>query len=134
MEHIEIDWTPHWENENVPNPSALKEWSDLFVNKLEGANKSAKVDPERTRRQLEEAGFENIKEEAIRFYVCPWSEEKKEREIARWFNLVFALGLEAMSLVPLIDYGGMTYNEVRDLCARVQKEICVLRYHAYVTA
>ena len=133
MEHMEIDWTPHWQNEAIPNPSALKEWSDLYLGGLDRAGRSARVDPQRTKRQLQDAGFVEIREEAIRFYVNPWSNERKERETARWFNLVFAQGLEAMSWMPLIDHGNMEFAQVRELCDRVLKEICVLRFHAYVT-
>lgn len=82
---------------------------------------------------FEEAGFVDISQETVRCYVNPWSDVKEEREIARWFNLVCAQGLEAMSLIPMIDHGRMSYDQVRELCDRTKKEICVLRFHAYVT-
>ena len=133
IEQTEIDWTPQWEGDDVPNPSALQEWCELYLDGLDRANRSGRVIPQRTRQMLEQAGFVDIKERAIKCYVNPWSSVKMERETARWFNLVFGQGLEAMSLMPMIDHGHMSHDQVSDLNTRTKKEICVLRFHAYVT-
>jgi hypothetical protein len=82
---------------------------------------------------MEGAGLVDFKEEVIKCYVNPWSRDRHEREMARWYNLGFCHSVEAMSFMPLIENIGMTFDQVRDLCARVKKEVCVLRYHAYVT-
>ncbi|KAF4125106.1 hypothetical protein GMORB2_3945 [Geosmithia morbida] len=134
VEHTEIDWTPRWESSgDIPNPSAIQEWSELYLQGMDRVNKSARVAPQWTVRMLEDAGFVDVREETIRCYVCPWSSDRQEREIARWFNLVFSQGLEAMSLLPMVDYLGMSIDEVNSLCARTKREMCVLRYHAYMT-
>lgn len=117
----------------MPNPSSLQEWCEHYLEGLDRADRCGRVFPEQAKQMLAEAGFVDIQEEVIRLYVNPWSNVKKERETARWFNLVFAQGLEAMSLMPMIDHGHLSYDETRELNQRAQKEICVLRFHAYVT-
>lgn len=133
VQHTEVDWTPHWDGGDVPVPSAIQEWSQNFLRGLDNAGRSARVLPDWTTQALEDAGFVDIREERVKCYVCPWSNDKQEREKARWFNLAFAQGLEAMSFIPMIDNMDMSMEQVSDLCARARKESCVLRFHAYMT-
>jgi hypothetical protein len=98
---------------------------------LERLERKARVDSVATRQMLEGAGFTDFREEIIRCYVNPWMSDRHEREIARWFNLGLSHGIVAMSLMPMIEGLHMEQEEVLDLCLRVNKEICVLRYQAY---
>ncbi|KAF7540769.1 hypothetical protein G7Z17_g12130 [Cylindrodendrum hubeiense] len=131
MEHVEIDWTPRWDDDERPSKSAFKEWSELFYDGMDQFNRRARVMPQETRQMIEAAGFTDVREEVIKAYVCPWSEDRAERELARWFNLGLTHSLEALSLMPLIEKQGMKFDDVRELCGKVKKEICVLRYHTY---
>lgn len=133
MEHVEIDWVPQWEGSDVPSSSAIGLWAETFLRGMDGFDRCARVRPSHTRRMLENAGFVDITEETLRCYLNPWSEERHERECARWFNLGFTLGLEAMSLKPMIEQLGMTVAEVKDMCGQAIKESCKLRHHAYCT-
>lgn len=134
IQHTEIDWTPRWEETGgIPNPSAIQEWSERFLQGMDILNRSARVSPQWTVRMLEEAGFVDIREETIRCYVNPWSNDRQERTLAQWFNLVLSQGLEAMCLMPLVDQLDMSVEDVQALCARARKETCILRYHTYMT-
>lgn len=133
IEHLEVDWTPQWESEDVPTHSALREWSQLFHRAMHRYQRSIKVSTQDTKRMMEAAGFTDFTETTVRAYVNPWSPDRHQREVARWFNLAFSMGLEAMSMMPMIENLGMTKDDVLDLCGRVKKEICILRYHAYCT-
>lgn len=82
---------------------------------------------------MESVGFTDFKEQRIRCYVNPWSDNDYEKDVAQWFNLGFIDGLEAMSLVPLVEKLGRTREEVTALAERVKIECCKLRYHAYCT-
>ncbi|KAH6977717.1 methyl transferase [Ilyonectria destructans] len=131
MEHVEIDWTPKWDNDKKPAQSAFEEWAELFYDGMDQFNRRARVLPHETRQMIEAAGFTDISEEVIKAYVCPWSEVRAERKLARWFNLGLTHSLEALSLMPLIEKQEMKFDEVRKLCERVKKEICALDNHAY---
>ncbi|KAH7001570.1 methyl transferase [Ilyonectria destructans] len=133
MEHVEIDWTPRWDDKERPAQSAFEEWAELFYDGMDQFNRRARVLPHETRQMIEAAGFTDIREEVIKAYVCPWSNDRAERELARWFNLGLTHSLEALSLMPLIEKQGMKFEDVRELCEKVKKEICVLRYHTYCT-
>ncbi|KAF7548281.1 hypothetical protein G7046_g8731 [Stylonectria norvegica] len=134
MEHVEIDWTPRWDDDNnKPENSAFKEWAELFYTGMDEFNRTARIRSYETRQMIEAAGFTEFKEEVIKAYVCPWSQDRRIRELARWFNLGLSHSLESLSFMPLIEKHGMKYEEVRELCKKVKNEICVLRYHTYCT-
>ncbi|KAL6701925.1 methyltransferase LAE1 [Trichoderma pleuroticola] len=133
IEHIEVDWAPQWEDDNIPTHSALREWAHLFQRAMRRYQRNVTVSCEAARDNMEAAGFTEFAETTMRCYVNPWSPERHTRESARWFNLALSLGLEAMSMMPMIDKLGMTKEDIQDLCNRVKKEICILRYHAYCT-
>lgn len=133
IEHLEIDWTPQWDGEDRPTHSAIREWSQQFHRAMHRYRRSVKVSTEDTKRMMEAAGFTEFKETTIRCYLNPWSNDRHQREAARWFNLALGLGLEAMSLMPMIDMLHMKQEDVVDLCKRVKAETCVLRYRTYFT-
>ena len=56
-----------------------------------------------------------------------------EREVGNWFNLLLYYGLEAMSLMPMVDDLSMDPEVVRNLCREVKKEICALQCRAFCT-
>lgn len=133
LEHVEVDWVPRWESSgDFPENSAFKEWSDAYLKALDLFNRSGRVCTQRTRHMTEQAGFCDFREQTVRCYVNPWSSDTWEKDTARWFNLGMNHGLEAISLMPMIERLGMTVDEVNDLCARV-KENTKLRYHGYCT-
>ncbi|KAI8691550.1 Secondary metabolism regulator LAE1 [Fusarium sp. Ph1] len=131
LEHVEIDWTPRWDDDERPSNSSFTQWAELFLTGMDQFNRTARVAPEETRQMLEAAGFTDIKQEIIPAFVCPWSPDRREREIARWFNLGLSHSLESLSLMPLVEKHRLGPDEVRELCARVKREICILRYHTY---
>lgn len=131
MEHLEIDWVPQWEGDDVPSPSALEDWSSKFLRAMNGFHRNARLSRDETKRMVEAAGFTDFTEKTLRCYLNPWSEDRRDRDVARWFNLGFSLSLEAMSMMPMIEKLGMTQAQVKELCGRVKREICILRYHGY---
>lgn len=100
---------------------------------MDTCERTARVNPTWTKRLLEDAGFVDVKMNPRKVYLNPWSQEEDTRETARWFNLGLCQGLEAMSLMPMIDHGGMQFDEVRELCLETQKEMCALRYRTHMT-
>lgn len=100
---------------------------------MDRAGRSVRVDPERTRRQLAQAGFVDIRENTIRCCLSPWSEDKDEADASRWFNFGITNGLQALALIPMIDHGDLGIEQVQDLCRRAEHEVCHLKYHIYMT-
>lgn len=131
MEQIEVDWYPRWDDDERPAKSIYQEWVDHYLHGMDQLNRTARLEPEKTRQMLEAAGFTDIQERVQKVYVCPWIINKEQREFARWFNLGLSHSLEAFSMIPLIDKLGMRYDDVRSLCAGAKEEICKLRYHTY---
>lgn len=131
-----MDYTPRWESTEVPDPSYFQHWCERFLHALDKKGRSARVDSARTKRQLEEAGFVDVKEDTIKCCVNPWSHDHKAYELGRWTNLVLSTGFHAMSIKPLCGDGGderMSWDDLKSLCDKAKTEVCVLRYHAYLT-
>jgi len=131
IEHVELDWRPNWDDTEMPFNSALKQWTDFFVTGMEKLGRSVKVEPEETRHLMEQAGFTDFRQEAIKVYYNPWSRDRQEWETGRWFNLGFCLGLEALSLMPMTEKLNENPWNVRKLCEKVKEEVCTLRWHPY---
>ncbi|KAF5027563.1 hypothetical protein F66182_305 [Fusarium sp. NRRL 66182] len=132
LERVEIDWTPRCDDDERPANSAFEQWAELFFDGMDRFNRSARVAPQETQQLIEATGFTEVKHEVIKAYVCPWSPDRHEREIARWFNLGLSHSFESLSLMPLVEKLGLTQEEVRELCERARRETCVLRYHTYL--
>lgn len=96
-------------------------------------DRSARINTERVKRQMEAAGFVDFTEKTIRCYVNPWGEDKEQNLAAQWFNLSLIEGVQAMSLAPMIENLGMGIDEINALQNDVKAECCKLRYHAYCT-
>ncbi|EXM13253.1 hypothetical protein FOTG_18294 [Fusarium oxysporum f. sp. vasinfectum 25433] len=131
IEHVEIDWTPRWQGYGQPENSSFQRWSELFLSSMDKFNRSARVVPAKTEQLIKAAGFTDVKQEVIKAFVCPWTSDSREQEVARWFNLALSRSLEALSMMPLIEKQGLKLEEVRELCARARKEICALQNHAF---
>ncbi|CAF3449113.1 unnamed protein product [Fusarium graminearum] len=131
LEHIEVDWTPRCDDDERPANSAFEKWAELFFDGMDRFNRIARVVPQETRQLLEATGFTDVKQEMIRAYVCPWSSDRQEREIARWFNIGLSHSLESLSLKPLVEKLGWKPEDVRKLCTTAKRETCVLRFHTY---
>ncbi|TQV90234.1 methyl transferase [Cordyceps javanica] len=131
IEQVEIDWVPRWESANIPESSALLEWSQKFLEGMDHFQRSARVLSRKVQRMLEAAGYVGFEETIIRCCVSPWSNDTRERLVAKWFNLCLTEGIEAMSLAPLVEKCCMTICEIKKLQARVKRESCNLQLHAY---
>lgn len=132
FEQIEFDYTLHWADE-IPPDCASNEWVKRYQEGMDRAGRSVRVDPERITRQLEEAGFVDIILEEFRCCLNPWSQKEVENDASRWFNYGVTMGLEAMGLVPMIEYGDLNRDQVIKLSKRARSELCNIRYQPYMT-
>lgn len=137
MEQVEIDWVPRYEDERVPYKSALLDWTDKFLCAMDLHGRSMRVEPKRTRKQLEAAGFTDIHESSIKVGFSPWSDDPKERLLALYFRSGFNRALKALSYGPMNIYLSMSIKEIDLLCEAVLDELYAVdelhapRYKAY---
>ncbi|KAK2627424.1 hypothetical protein QTJ16_003390 [Diplocarpon rosae] len=130
MEHVEIDMEPRCDDGTAPPHSKLVEWTRLLLDATARAQRPLAFNPH-TRRQLERAGFVDIREQIIKVPLNPWEKDPHLKDIGRWYNLGLTQGLQALSLGPLTRVWQWTAAEVEALIADVKKEICSKRYHFY---
>ncbi|KJK79708.1 hypothetical protein H634G_05300 [Metarhizium anisopliae BRIP 53293] len=142
LEHVEIEWVPRWDENDVDkegngmpdSPSALEEWSNLYMTGLETLGRNGRIDGAAIRQTIEDVGFTNVEEKTIRLYMSPWMPEYYKREGARWLNMCFTRGVEGMSLWPMIIGLGMREDEVRGICERAIYESLEMRLRTYFNA
>ena len=131
IEQVEIDWVPRWESAGIPESSALLEWSQKFLEGMDHFQRSARILSPKVQCMVEAAGYVDFEETIIRCCVSPWCNDPGEKLVANWFNLCLTEGIEAMSLVPLVEKCCMTVCEIKNLQARVKRESCNLQLRAY---
>ena len=131
IEQVEIDWAPSCDDGSLPDDSALHRWSSKFFDAMDAYSQSIRVRPERTRQQLEAAGFVDTKETMIQLYLNPWSNEEIDKEIGKWFNLGFSHSLMALAIKPTVTMLGMSEDKIKGLCDQAEAEACRLNHHAY---
>lgn len=132
IEHVEIDWQPRWGvGDDIPTPSQQKRWTDQYLQGMDSIGRSARVDSTGVKTMLEDAGFTDLREDIIRCYINPWTDNEVENEKAQWLNLAYGQALPAMSYVPFVRHGGFEKIAVDAVCRAATTESRILRYHAY---
>lgn len=131
IEHVEIDWVPRCDDNSLPSDSSLSQWAEKLLDAMDQYGRPMRVRPEETQRRLGLAGFEDINETVIKAYYNAWPEDSHGKEVGNWFNLGLSNGLTALSYAAMVKWLGMSKEEVESLCNRVNKDICMLKYHAY---
>ena len=128
IQQVQIDWTPQGASSN----SAIRAWSEELLRGSELLRRSARVQPSKTRRLLEAAGFTNIVQRVVSCHLVPQkeqsdfdsqdTEEYKLLYLApNWLNVIFQRSLAALSWEPLSEGLGMSDSAIRQLCQDAKK-------------
>jgi hypothetical protein len=124
---------PRCANGDIAPGNASSRWSEAYMEGMRQAGRSTRLDPARVCRQLEQAGFVDVQQVVTPCHLSPWSHKEHENIASKWLNLAFTDGLEARSLLPLIDYGPLKdRQEVAALCRQVKDEVCCLSYRFFM--
>ncbi|OLN84355.1 hypothetical protein CCHL11_05949 [Colletotrichum chlorophyti] len=129
IEQVEIEWVPLCDDNTMPANSPLHLWSNTLRRAMQTCGQP--IDVFDVRAELHAAGFTNITENVIKLPLNPWSTDKFEEEIGRWFNLGLTHCLEALTLMPFIRIEGWQKQEVDMLVDDLKREICRLHIHGY---
>lgn len=129
IEQVEIEWIFRSDDNTLPPDSPLVIWGNTFRHAMQTYRQP--IDIFDTRAELHAAGFTNITESVVKLPINPWSNERFEQEIGRWFNLGLTHGLEALTLAPFIRVEGWQKHQVDRLVDDLKREICRLHVHAY---
>ena len=129
LEIVELDLTLRWDDESVPCTLSLHDWSRRLHGGLERAGRSIRVDPVEIKQQLQDAGFVDIDEEVIAIPVSPWLTASADENASLWFSSTLTSSLFGLSAKPLIQYGDLTLEQLKELCERIKDELCDLQFH-----
>ncbi|KAI1106175.1 methyltransferase LaeA [Jackrogersella minutella] len=132
FEHVEIDFTPKSENGDLPEDSHLRIWLHELTVAMERAGRPITANPH-TAGLLEHLGYVDVKQTTKRIPFNTWPPDENEKEMGRWFNLALTQGLHALSIAPLTRMNGYDPDQVKDLIAKVQKELCTRGMRSYCT-
>ncbi|WDK11138.1 methyltransferase domain-containing protein [Colletotrichum graminicola] len=129
IEHVEIEWMFRSDDNTLPTDSPLVLWGNTLRRAMQTYRQP--IDIFDTRAELHAAGFTNITENIVKLPINPWSADKFEQEIGRWFNLGLTHGFEALTLAPFVQIEGWPRHQVDRLVEDLKMDICRLHVHAY---
>ncbi|KAG9250261.1 S-adenosyl-L-methionine-dependent methyltransferase [Emericellopsis atlantica] len=85
------------------------------------------------KRQMEEAGFVNVKEEIFIWPQCPWADDDYYRMLGRWADVAITGGLESLSTALFTRHLGWKKAELDVYLTQVRKQMRDRGVHAYWT-
>jgi len=130
FEQVEMDFEPRSANGPLAPNFSLVQWYNLLMTAMDQCGKPMRLPPNNSDR-LRAAGFVNIQEEVIRVPLTPWSRDRHEQDMARWFNLGMMHGIEGYSLAPLLRILRMPEEDVRDLITRLKSDMLLVMPRIY---
>ncbi|KAK0657566.1 S-adenosyl-L-methionine-dependent methyltransferase [Cercophora newfieldiana] len=133
VEQVEIDWTPRSDDDTLSTNSYLVHWAEELMDAMESFDRPLRMDSNRTKQQMREAGLVDINEEVIKFALNGWPTEPHAKDMGRWFNLGFVQGVSALTLAPLYRSKNIPKEEIAELLQKVVQEAGSLKIHAYFT-
>ncbi len=106
-------------------------WTRLLFEAMEEIHRPISHNPN-TRAMLERQGFVDIEEKIVILPLNPWPASPAAKNVGRWYNLGLTLGLQALTLAPLMRTSKRwTKEDVDKLCEDVKREMCSMRIHVY---
>lgn len=130
IEQVEIDFCPRSENGKMPATASVVQWYNMLMEAMDRRGQPMRLAGD-TKERLRNAGFVDIVETTIRVPFNPWSRDRHEQNIGRWFNLGMTHGIEGFTIAPFRRALGMPEAEVHDLIAKVKRDIATLQWHSY---
>ncbi|KAH9218270.1 S-adenosyl-L-methionine-dependent methyltransferase [Leptodontidium sp. 2 PMI_412] len=130
IETFEISFPVLLNDGEFPDNSALKKWSDLFMEGCEKLGRPANS-AELYKSQLEAIGFVDVVETK---YIWPsnrWPKDRKLKELGAWQLENLISGIEAFSMAIFTRVLGWTKLEVDIFLGNVKKEMKDTRIHVY---
>jgi len=131
FEYVDFDITPYSDDGSLTTSHALYRWTQNIFDATAAAGKPLRYE-HRTRELLREAGFVDIQEVVVKVPINPTNlQDPHHKELARWYNLGVAEGLEAMSLGPLCRVSKWPHSTVMSYLNEVRADINSRHIHAY---
>ncbi|KAF2841007.1 S-adenosyl-L-methionine-dependent methyltransferase [Patellaria atrata CBS 101060] len=115
---------------NVPEDNFYNRFSKLLPSAGEAAGKTF-ARGERMIREMESAGFVDIRQEVYYWPIGPWSSDPRLKEMGRWMQKVWEGSLEGWILGYFTRVLGWTYDQVQAFVAESRVIMRDRRYHAY---
>ncbi|KAL2756735.1 hypothetical protein ACRALDRAFT_1080868 [Sodiomyces alcalophilus JCM 7366] len=130
LEHVEVEWKFQSDDNTLAADSPLITWSDSLHRAMRTAGVPLDVN-ERTKSELRTIGFTDVTETVIQLPINPWTRDRRQSELGRWFNLSLTHSIDALSLAPLTRVEHWPADKVLTLSADVKRHLCDLNTHAY---
>lgn len=130
MEQVDFDIRPCLDEGSFPENSKFLLWANELREAFKRAGKPIEMDPN-TQAVLEHLGFVDVRHEAKKIAFNSWPPETQEKEMGKWFNLAFTMGLQAISYAPLSRMLGYNKDQIDALIEDVKREVCNINLKAY---
>lgn len=125
-----MEWKFQSDDNSLSSDSSLVTWSDALHRAMRTAGMPLDVN-ERTKSELQAIGFTDVTETTVQLPINPWTRDRRQNELGRWFNLSLTHSIDALSLAPLTRIERWPADKVFRLSADVKRRLCDLNTHAY---
>jgi len=126
----DIKFPMEYNDDTHPKASPVETWNDLI---LEATTKLGQPADWATgyKKQLIEAGFENVTEVMYKWPQNRWPKDPKLKELGMWMLENFTSGLSGLSMALFTRGLGWTKNELEVFLVEVRKSMRDTRIHGY---
>ncbi|KAL2424331.1 Methyltransferase pytC [Exophiala dermatitidis] len=118
------------DDNSLPEDSSYHKWQVELGNAATKFGRVMNVIPQ-IKGMLDDAGFQDIKEEVYKVPLSPWPKDKRLKELSLYMNLTMTEAAPAYSLALFTRVLGWQKEEVEVLMAGVRSDLRNLKYHLY---
>jgi len=134
---VEHELNPSCDDDTYGESTASWKYAQILLSSLEQVGKNTKV-AENLKKYVEDAGFINIKETALKLPCSAWPKDPQMKELGKWCVILGETGLEAYALACMSRAPDKkTKDEIRELVDSVKEDqrtrrVHIYQYHRYV--
>ncbi|KXT06715.1 hypothetical protein AC578_8536 [Pseudocercospora eumusae] len=114
-------WISSDDDPELTKAPNVKRWQELIDQASSQFGKKMNVAADQ-RKWIEEAGFEDVREDVWKIPIGTWAKNKKLKEVGRYQREHMIMCVEAFTLAPLTRVLGWTMDEAQVLMAGVRNE------------
>lgn len=127
----DLCWTS--DDGSMPVGGAFATWQQLFELGLKFAGMTARCYPDVMKRQMEEAGFINVKIDSFKMPLGPWAKDERLSDAGTYLHESMQNGVRGISLRVFTNMLGWSVEQLEVLLAEVKAEWGQSKaVHAYV--
>lgn len=129
VEQVEFDWTPRSDDGSVTPRHVVSQAVNALYTAMDLAARDMRINSSEIRKQYENAGFTDIREEVYRIPFNMW--DSSLTEVGHWMNAAFYAAFEGQLMAPLTRLLQIPKDQTLRMAAQAVGEVQTKRNHGY---